>query len=92
VFNHWTAVCSKFGTPRELDPIPSKNTGAFFSFEGVVDKIMLGKNPFLCKLQLALREHVVEVFGVSFDCNKFSDILFIPLFNFRRYLYFWMQL
>jgi hypothetical protein len=35
---------------------------------------------------------VVDVFGLSFDCNKFSDILFIPLFNFRHYLYFWMQL
>jgi hypothetical protein len=64
VFNHWTAVCSKFGTPGELDPTPSKNAGAFFSFEGVVDKIMVGKNPFFCNVQLALREHVVLGFLV----------------------------
>ncbi len=52
VFNHWTAVCSKFGTPGELDPTRSKNTGAFFSFEGVVDKIMVGKILFYAKYSL----------------------------------------
>ncbi len=52
MFNHWTADCSKFGTPGELDPTRSKNTGAFFSFEGVVDKITVGKILFYAKYSL----------------------------------------